>query len=147
MTRKTSFMNIGWNGIASNIEDKCNWRIMFKNVQIDDHYCPDNARQGIRKRHETGHWEYCDFLFPNIYQTICITLMTMHYQRPSFSFLRPIVLIHSSLNTECLKNVLTLRMTIKTLFMNRERNGIASNTEDKCNWRIMFANVQINNDH
>ena len=31
--------------------------MMFANVQIDDHYCPDsadNAHQGIRKRHETG---------------------------------------------------------------------------------------------
>ena len=44
------------------------------------------------------------------------------------------------------KNVLTLRMTRKPLFMNIERNEIASNTWDKCNWRILFANVQID-DH
>ena len=44
------------------------------------------------------------------------------------------------------KNVLTLRMTRKPLFMNIEWNEIASNTWDKCNWRIMFANVQID-DH
>ena len=31
---------------------------MFANVQIDDHYCPDNADNahlGIRKRRETCH--------------------------------------------------------------------------------------------
>ena len=51
MTRKPLFINIEWNGIALNTEDKCNWRTMFANVQIDDHYCPDNAdnaHQGIR---------------------------------------------------------------------------------------------------
>jgi len=40
--------------------------MMFANVQIDYHYCPDNAdnaHQGIRKRHETGHWEYIDVVF------------------------------------------------------------------------------------
>ena len=47
--RKTLFMNIKWNGIALNTEDRCNWRIKFTNVEIYDHYCPDNVHQGIRK--------------------------------------------------------------------------------------------------
>ena len=39
---------------------------MFANVRNDDHHCPDkadNARQGIRKRHETGHQEYRNIVF------------------------------------------------------------------------------------
>ena len=31
---------------------------MFVSVGIEDHHCPDNAdnaHQGIRKRHKTGH--------------------------------------------------------------------------------------------
>ena len=43
------------------IEESCSYK-----VQFDDHYCPDNAdnaHQGIRKRHETGHYEYRDMVF------------------------------------------------------------------------------------
>ena len=39
---------------------------MFVNVQIDDHYCSDNAdnaHQEIRKHHEIGHEEYRDIVF------------------------------------------------------------------------------------
>ena len=39
---------------------------MFVNVQIDDHYCSDNAdnaHQEIRKHNEIGHEEYRDIVF------------------------------------------------------------------------------------
>ena len=39
---------------------------MFANVQIDDHYSPDNAdnaHQGIRKHRKTCHSEYHDIVF------------------------------------------------------------------------------------
>jgi len=59
MTRKPLFMNMEWNEIALNTEGEFIWRIfMLANVQIDDHYCPDNAdtaHKRVRKRHETGH--------------------------------------------------------------------------------------------